>query len=294
MKLRYLPWKRQKGCRALTTPAPRVQRLPAPPAKASTATSPPAKAASPARRSAASRPSAIGVQHVAAGHVFDDRAGRQAVLGQADPPGPQIGADLLVQLRIEAVGLQDRLQAAVAVGLFAGPREQGPQQHLGGTGQPRMRAACGGKPRDLVADRRAELPRFLPQPLRRADRIVGRRHHRVAAVVQLGHRAAVVDGEVVDHRVHGEGQRVCNCRFVATISCWRKSWASVLRAGSKINPMPPPEMPPSMRKPTTRAIHPPIRKREMIEAPPTSRAGLACVGGSEPDAPHDQLLPLCA
>ncbi len=38
-----------EGCRALTTPAPWVQRLPAPPAKASTATSPPANAASPAR-----------------------------------------------------------------------------------------------------------------------------------------------------------------------------------------------------------------------------------------------------
>ena len=114
MKLRYLPWKRQKGCRALTTPAPRVQRLPAPPAKASTATSPPAKAASPARWSAAS--TAVGcmrVQHVAAGHVFDDRVGRQAILGQADPSGPQIGADLLVQFGIEAVGFEDRLQAAL-------------------------------------------------------------------------------------------------------------------------------------------------------------------------------------
>ena len=59
MKLRYLPWKRQKGCRALTTPAPRVQRLPAPPAKASTAASPAASAASPACRSADSSPWAI-------------------------------------------------------------------------------------------------------------------------------------------------------------------------------------------------------------------------------------------
>ena len=60
MKFRYLPWKRQKGCRALTTPAPWVQRLPAPAARAKAATSPVASAASPARRhSAADAPGEV-------------------------------------------------------------------------------------------------------------------------------------------------------------------------------------------------------------------------------------------
>ena len=50
-------------------------------------------------------------------------------------------------------------------------------------------------------------PRLLPQPLRRADGVIGRRHDRLAAFVQLGRRAAVVDRKIVDHRVHREGQR---------------------------------------------------------------------------------------
>ena len=48
MKLRYRPWKRWNGCSALTTPAPCVQRLPAPAASVNTATSPRREPSAPA------------------------------------------------------------------------------------------------------------------------------------------------------------------------------------------------------------------------------------------------------
>ena len=166
MKLRYLPWKRQKGCRALTTPAPRVQRLPAPPAKASTATSPPAKAASPARWSAGfQRPSAI------VSNTSPQATSSMTVLGGrrfwARPIRPVRRSERICSCSSGSNPLASRIDFRLPLPSASslGPREQGPQQHLGGTGQPRMRAAGGGKPRDLVAHRRAELPRFLPQPL---------------------------------------------------------------------------------------------------------------------------------
>ena len=108
--VRCRPPSLQKGCSALTMPAPCVQRLPAPAASVTTATSP----GLPARPGPASRYSfgrlARGVEHVAVGHVLNLRADRQAVLGQADAAAFEIGADLLVLRAVEAVAFEQRGQ----------------------------------------------------------------------------------------------------------------------------------------------------------------------------------------
>ena len=186
MKLRYLPWKRQKGCRALTTPAPWVQRLPAPPARASTATSPSARAAAPRRRHCRRRLRAgPAVDHVAAADVLDHGAGRQAVLGQPDPARPQVGADLLVQFRIEAVLVEQALQARpgrVAPRWDWGTGRRGADRSSRPGGD-----ACGRRRRIGRSRSRTvglSLADVLAQPLRRADRVIARRHEGVIAPAQ--------------------------------------------------------------------------------------------------------------
>jgi hypothetical protein len=132
MKLRCLPPSFAKGLSALTTPAPLVQRLPAPPASVTTP---------PRRRQrvhahlvqfgrAASRQAHELKSHRPAAHPRSCCA-RQPILRQADAPAAQVGADLLVLHAIEAVGIQQRGQTLhrrrpVALRAAAGQRASAP------------------------------------------------------------------------------------------------------------------------------------------------------------------------
>ena len=92
-----------------------------------------------------------------AAHVFDHGAGRQAVLGQPDAAGPQVGADLLVQLGIETVLLEQLLQLRLAQ-LFGGRRrEKARRKASPRAAQPRMRAAGGGEAVDFARGRPGQL-----------------------------------------------------------------------------------------------------------------------------------------
>ena len=66
------------------------------------------------------------------------------------------------------------------------------------------RAAGGAEAVELGAARGGQQPRLRAQQRRHRQRVIARRHQRVAAAQQLGRGAALVDGEIVDHRLHGE------------------------------------------------------------------------------------------
>ncbi len=172
----------QNGCKAFTTPAPWVQREPAPAASVTTATSPLASAARPRFTQAIRQGSrGRGVGKIAFADVLDDGIGGQAVLGEADAPGLEILADLLVHHAVEAVfGQQARERVAGACVLVA-TRENGVEQRVHHALQLRPGAAGGGELVELGKARRAEFPALHAEQGRNDETIVAGGHQRVTA-----------------------------------------------------------------------------------------------------------------
>ena len=142
-KVRCRPPSLAKGCSALTTPAPCVQREPAPAASVTTATSPLRSAASPrAFERRVCRRGQVG--DVLRAHVLDDRVGGQTILREADAALAQMRADLLVLLRVEAVRLEQRGQRLVA----------GRRPCRAGTSRRRASAPCRAAPASCGRRRR--------------------------------------------------------------------------------------------------------------------------------------------
>ena len=86
----------------------------------------------------------------------------------------------------------------------------------------RMRAAGGREPRHLASHGGAELPNVVAAATRHAQGIVAARHAgRHSRSQSSGGRAAMIDGEIIDHRLHGEGQACCSWRLGRLIDSWR-------------------------------------------------------------------------
>ena len=213
MKLRCRPPSLQNGLNALTTPAPLVQRLPTPPASETTATVPSARASIPASRSARSRLRG-GVENILRLGVFDPAAGRKPVLRQPDPAVPQIGLDLFVLHAIESVSLEKRFETLRAPGVaILAARQKVVEQVLHRPRKFGALAAGGGKALQLGAARGRKQAGFGADERRHRQRVIFGRHQRRAAAQNPGVGSPLVDGEVVDHRVHGEGHRVFQFAF---------------------------------------------------------------------------------
>jgi hypothetical protein len=71
------------------------------------------------------------VEELVAGDVLDRAGGGQAVLRQPDAAGAKVGADLLVQLRIEAVFLQEPLERHLAELVGGRRRENRGKEQVG-------------------------------------------------------------------------------------------------------------------------------------------------------------------
>ena len=192
-----------------------------------------------------------GMEDVGGLDIRRSAAGGKAVLRQADAAGAQVGADLLVLHAVEAVAIEQLGQAAA----FA-------RRRLRLLGQQRVEKVSAPWRRIRARWRRAALKRSSSalragsrrgvgaQQRRDGESVVAGGHQRAVAGEQVGPGAALVDGEIVDHRVHGEGQGVLPVR------AWSRAMMALqalLRAprvaDANMNPMPPPAMPPSIQNP---------------------------------------------
>ena len=145
MNVRCRPANLQNGCSAFTTPAPCVQRLPAPAASVTTANSPRAKAARPARAQFLPPAAGVASSTSASLHVLDFGAGGQTVLREADAATSQIIADLLMLEAVEAV-LFEQFRQALPGSLSDSCRgQQAIEQRLHHAGQFRARPAGGAE-----------------------------------------------------------------------------------------------------------------------------------------------------
>ena len=104
--------------------------------------------------------------------------------------------------------------------------------------------------RSSSARRPAERLRgFRAQQRRHGERVVAGGHQGGVAAEQRGVRAAFVDGEIVDHRLHGEGDAVFHGAFGLAHDGLQAALRFGFAFGAKRKPMPPPDMPPSIQKP---------------------------------------------
>ena len=145
------------------------------------------------------------VHDIARRHILDRGAHRQPVLRQADAPAAQVGADLLVLHAVEAVGVEQRRERLLAAILAVALRQQAVEERLHHAGQRRLRACGCAKGIQLGAAEGGECALFVAQQARHRQRIVAGGHERLLPREQLRPRAALVDGKVVDDRVHGKG-----------------------------------------------------------------------------------------
>ncbi len=198
MKLRCRPPSLQNGLSALTTPAPLVQRLPTPPASVTTATRPSASASHARARDAGRR------ERPASG-ILDMAGHRQPVLRQPDAAGTQFALDLLVLHAVEPVRFEQRFQALRAAGLrILRPRQQVIEEIVHHAGEFVHAAAGGGEAFQLRAPGGGEIARFGAQQRRHGQGVITGGHEGARAGEDPRLGAALVDGEIVDHRLHGE------------------------------------------------------------------------------------------
>ena len=150
-----------------------------------------------------------GLGQVAGADVFDDGVHRQAVLRQANAAGAHVGLDLSVLHGVETVLLQHGLQGMGSVGgLFLAARQQVVEHLLHHAGEIRLIAAGGGEVVEFGAARGGKQAGLGAHQRRDGQGIVAGGHEGALAAQHGGLGAAFVDGEVVDHRLHGEGNGV--------------------------------------------------------------------------------------
>ncbi len=205
MKLRCLPPSRQKGLRALTTPAPFVQRLPAPPANETTATIPAASASLPISWYFGAA-SLGGIKEIVRANVGDPAAGGKTILRQAHAAAAQVRLDLLMLHAIEPVGFEQRVEALGAVGFLRALRDQVLEDVLHHALEFRHGVAGGGEALQFERGARAKAGGIpcagaRARPAGSSPPASARSRLRRSS----GLRALFVDREIVDHGLHGEG-----------------------------------------------------------------------------------------
>ena len=109
---------------------------------------------------------------------------------------------------VEPVRLQQGAQRLVCSRLRVAARQHDIEERLHHTAQLHVGAARGAKLVELRPHQGRERVAVLSQQRWYGQRVIAGRHERRAAVEQVGEGPALVNGEVIDHRLHREGQGV--------------------------------------------------------------------------------------
>ena len=168
-----------------------------------------------------------GIQHIRVLHVLDVGAGGQAVLRDANAAIFQIVANLFVLHAVEAVLFEQLREAVLAAVPGFQPGQQAVEQSLHHAGKFRPRAAGGAEAVQFRALGFGQRLRIGAQPARDMQCVVTTREQRVVAAQQVRPRAALVDGKIINHRFHREGQGV----FQLVLGLRHDRLQSLLRLG---------------------------------------------------------------
>jgi hypothetical protein len=170
--------------------------------------------------------------HVPGAHILDGGRRGQAVLRQSDAPGPEILADAFVLHRIKSIRGEELPQRSglsgdhPGLGLGKDPSNEGLDP-----GALSGEEAAAGKAVHLGPHGRRQGAGVLAQPAGHHHEVVLGRHHRRLAGAQGGEGPALVEREVVHHRLHRIGERVLQSPFGALKNLQDTRAAAVLVRG---------------------------------------------------------------
>jgi len=153
------------------------------------------------------------VDRIAGPHVRDPRRHRQPVLRQADAPCAQVMPDLFVLRTVEAVASQQRVQPRAALTHADALRQHGVEYGLHHRGEFRPRPAGVAEQVEFLAPHRGQFVLPLPEEVRHHQSVIVPGQQGIRAARQAGVRTPLVDGKVVDYRLHGKRQRVLQARL---------------------------------------------------------------------------------
>jgi len=138
---------------------------------------------------------------------------RQPILGEANEAGAQVAPDLFVLEAVKAVLLEEALQVRFTLLGCLRARQQGVHQQAHRRSELRPRAHRMGKEIQLGAPARGKRMAALFDQAGQRERIVRPGEHCPIPFQQAGHAALLIDGKVIDHRVHGKGQGMLQAAF---------------------------------------------------------------------------------
>ena len=149
-----------------------------------------------------------GVEDIRIADILNVGAGGQAVLRQPDAAVFQFVADQFVLLAVKAVlGEQfGEVFPGAIPGFEAG--EQAVEERLHHAGQLGARAAGGAELIQLGALGGGQRLGIGAQPAGHVEGVIALGQQGADAAPQLGAGAVLVDGKIINNRLHGEGQRV--------------------------------------------------------------------------------------
>ncbi len=160
-----------------------------------------------AERAAAIGKAGYGIADIAGRGVLDRCTGCQAILRETDAAGAQVGLDLLVLSAVEAVAVEQFVQASgLASAGRGGVGNQVIEELLHGARELGQIADGLTEAIELGAAGARQEPGLDAQEGRYHQRVVAGGHEALGAAKQACLGAALVDGEIVDHGLHGEGR----------------------------------------------------------------------------------------
>lgn len=132
---------------------------------------------------------------------------------EANTSVAEVGADLGMLGRIEAVLIEELGERRLGglIGAMAGQHDV--EKGLDHAAELGFGAAGGGEQVKFGAADWGECPPVLAEEGRGDEGVVGGGHECGGAVEQIGAGAMFIDGEVVDDRIHGEGEGVFEFLF---------------------------------------------------------------------------------
>ena len=154
-----------------------------------------------------------GVHDVRVSRILQGDVGREPVLGEADPAVAEIGPDLGMLIGIEAMLVEELIERGTGGIVRAPAREHDIEERLDHAAQLGLGSTSGREEVELGAADGSQGAPVLSQEGWGDERVVSGGHQRVRIPKQVGARAVVIDGEIIDDRFHGEGERVLEIAF---------------------------------------------------------------------------------
>ena len=201
-----------------------------------------------------------GVKEICGANVGDQAADGKTILRQPHAAVAQVRLYLLMLRAIKSMGFEQRVEALGEVGFWRALWDEVLEDMLHHALEFRHGVAGGGEALEFKAAHGREQTGLHAKKRGHSQLVVCRRHQRRVAFEKRGLSALFVDREIVDHRFHGEGQRMFHLPLgVAHDGLQALLCHALSHAERKENPCLRPTFPRASRSPRSRRPSPGAR-----------------------------------